>query len=81
MLKDTIMAYVKEISDGKGAEVDEQTDLFEEHILESLEIISLLSYLQDEFNISFSAEDLDFANFQTVDKIVDWVNNKGNRMN
>lgn len=73
-MKDKILTYLEGISLDKGAVVDEKTDLFESGVLDSLGIISMLSFLQQEFKVSFSPDNLKFENFQSVDKIVDWLN-------
>lgn len=76
MHQDIIMAYLEKIANKKGEVINEQTDLFGSLILDSFEVISLLSYLQEKFSINFSEEDLDFRNFQTVDNIVSWLDKK-----
>ncbi len=72
-MRDRIMEYVRSIAEKKGEVISEDTDLFGNGILDSMEIILLLNYLKEEFSISFSPEDLDFENYQTVNKIVSWA--------
>lgn len=72
-MRDRIMEYVRSIAEKKGEVISGDTDLFGNGILDSMEIILLLNYLKEEFSISFSPEDLDFENYQTVNKIVSWA--------
>lgn len=72
-MEDKILAYVVGIGRKKGEFVDRDTDLFESGILDSLEVISLLLYLQEEFDTVFSPDDLQFENYQSVNKIIKWT--------
>ena len=72
-MEDKILAHVVGIGRKKGEFVDRDTDLFESGILDSLEVISLLLYLQEEFDTVFSPDDLQFENYQSVNKIIKWT--------
>ena len=71
-----ILAYIQGIAEKQGKKVEKGMDLFAAGILDSLEIISLLNFLQTEFNIKFSPEDLQFENYQTIEKIVGWAEDR-----
>lgn len=72
-MKEKVMEYIDRIAMGKGIKVQDETNLFDENILDSMEIISLLVYLQEEFAIEFSPEDLKYENYQTVNSIIKWL--------
>lgn len=72
-MEEKILEYVQDISQKKGRQATLTTDLYAEGILDSLGIISLLSFLQDEFDVVFSPDDLQFENYQTVEEIIKWV--------
>lgn len=72
-VEDKILGYVNGVAEKKGETVYLDTDLFETGIMDSLEIISLLSYLEEELNVNFTPDDLQFENYQTVRKIVKWA--------
>lgn len=72
-VEDKILGYVNGVVEKKGETVYLDTDLFETGIMDSLEIISLLSYLEEELNVNFTPDDLQFENYQTVRKIVKWA--------
>lgn len=67
-----IIKIIKEIN--PSAELDAQTKLLENRILDSLSMISLVSELEDEFDIEFSVRDIVPENFETVSAIWTLVN-------
>ena len=52
-----------------GVEVDENTRLLDDHVIYSLAMISLVSELDDEFDVEISAKDIVPENFATVGAI------------
>lgn len=55
------------------AKVDETTKLLDEHTLDSLSMITLVSELEDEFDVEISARDIIPENFQTVGAIAELI--------
>ena len=49
------------------------TDLFEAGILDSLAFIDLVMYLEQDFGIRISAEELEPENFRSSSRIADFV--------
>ncbi len=49
------------------------TDLIAEGYLDSLVFVDLLLVLEQEFEITIQLEQLEFDNFQTINKIADFV--------
>lgn len=49
-----------------GVEVNENTRLLDDHVIDSLAMISLVSELDDEFDVEISAKDIVPENFATV---------------
>lgn len=72
-MRDEIYQYVKSVAEKKNVEIGIDTDLFDTGVLDSLEIITLLSFLRDEKNLHISYDDLQFENFQTVKNIIKWA--------
>lgn len=68
---DQIIAIIKKIK--PAAVFDENTKLFEEHVLDSLAMVSLVSNLCDEFDIDISPIDVVPENFETVKSIANLV--------
>lgn len=48
-----------------GVEVDANTRLLDDHVIDSLAMISLVSELDDEFDVEISAKDIVPENFAT----------------
>lgn len=55
------------------AKIDETTNLLDEHTLDSLSMITLVSELEDEFDVEISARDIVPENFQTVSAIAQLI--------
>lgn len=52
-----------------GVEINENTRLLDDHVIDSLAMISLVSELDDEFDVEISAKDIVPENFATVSAI------------
>ena len=65
---DEVVTYLAEIK-GDAVEVDENTRLLDDHVIDSLAMISLVSELDDEFDVEISAKDIVPENFATVGAI------------
>lgn len=66
-----IMDIIQEIK--PSAEITEDTLLLDEHVLDSLSIVSLVSELCDEFDIDITPLDVIPENFATVGNIADMI--------
>ncbi len=65
---------VKElISDGSGAELTDTGSLIDSGVIDSLGIMSLLGFLEENFSIQISGEDLVPDNFASISTISDFV--------
>jgi acyl carrier protein len=56
--------------------VDEHTDLFQQKILDSLQIVSLVMFIEENFSIGLSFEDLTEDNMRSLAKIADLIISK-----
>jgi len=52
------------------------TDLIAEGYIDSLMLVSLLFMLEEQFDITIRLEQLDFDNFQNINKIADYVESR-----
>ena len=50
-------------------EIDRETRLIDDGILDSLDIVTLITDLNDEYRINIGAEDITPHNFQNIDSI------------
>lgn len=62
-----IIEIIKDIR--PAANIDENTRLLDEHIIDSLSMIQLVAELDDEFDVEIEAMDIIPENFETVSAI------------
>ncbi len=55
------------------------TDLFETRVLDSMVFVDLLLHLEREFGVTPALEDIDFDNFKSIERIVEFVANRVGR--
>lgn len=67
-----IIDYINKVAADKGIVVDETTNLYDSGIMDSMEIILFLSYLDEKLNIKIYLSDLDFENFKSLQSIQVW---------
>ena len=75
-MNEKIEGYIAAVAKELGIEVSPKDDLFKNGVLDSMGFIMLLSYIQDEFGIEFSEEDMKPENFVNVDAIVVFWKNR-----
>jgi len=68
--------FIKEISFSDDDRIKEDTQLFNEGIFDSLGFLSLVSYLNDEFGIDISNDELSEENFESINAIVAFIEKK-----
>ena len=68
-IKGKIIGCLEESSGIDKEEISKVCNLISDEIIDSLGMIELISYLEKEFNIIFSEDDLVLDNFETIDKI------------
>ena len=62
----------------KRRELQNADSLLESGIIDSLGVLDLVSFIESEFQIMVSDEDLTPENFQTIDRIMAFVEGKRN---
>ena len=67
-MKDRILEMIQEINEYE--EFDEDTDLFENDILDSLTLVMLIGQMEEEFGIFIPEEVVSVKNFSTVNSMV-----------
>ncbi|MBN1222113.1 MAG: acyl carrier protein [Candidatus Aminicenantes bacterium] len=60
----------------ENAELKDTDNYFELGFVDSLFSIQLVGFIQEEFQISIESEDLDLANFNSIDRIVAFIHRK-----
>ena len=70
-VRDTIVGYIEEASNERG--FDHSVNLFESGLLTSLDVLSLVAFIEDTFALRISGDDIDMDSFGTVDGLVTMV--------
>lgn len=68
-----IREYIYDIASEKGVEIDENTNLYECGVMDSMETILFLTFLNEKLHIKIDFSDLDFENFISISAINKWV--------
>jgi len=59
-------------------ELDDNGNFFELGFVDSSFAMQLVSFVEEEFNITVNNEDLDLANFNSISRIVQFIEKKKN---
>lgn len=70
-IRDSIVVYIEEISSERG--FDHASNLFESGVLTSLDVLSLVAFIEDTFGLEITGDEIDMASFGTVDGLVNLV--------
>ena len=70
-MKEKVIELLKNnIEDLEGVNISPETELISGGFMESFDVISLISELENEFNINISFDDIELEQFNTVNSIV-----------
>lgn len=73
MMEDKIIDMIREINPYE--DIDENTKLIDDGILDSLTLVLLISCIESEFGIKITEEKMNVANFETIQNIVSLIQN------
>jgi len=75
---DRILEFIRDeaVDLPPGTEIDPDTSLFRDQLLDSMSLTNLITFLEDEFNIKIGAMDIVFENLDTVNHMVAFVDRK-----
>lgn len=60
------------------AEFEDSDNIFEMGFVNSLFAMKMVNYIENDIGIELSNDDLDISNFNSVERIVEFINNKKN---
>ena len=75
-IKEKIHKYIIESTFDEVKKINDETLIFEEGVLDSMGLLFLIEFLQEEFNITTDDDELVVENFQSINSIVSYMNNK-----
>lgn len=74
---DEIKEYLKElIAEATGEEVENDTMLFEEEILDSMSILFLIGEMESHFDIELPPDEVIESNYGSVDAMAEYISSK-----
>lgn len=77
-MQEKIIKYIEEVLSNEELDesIDATEDLLGSGILDSLGMMKLISYLEEEFNCKVLPEEMVIENFMTVENIINYLNTK-----
>ena len=61
-------------------ELGDETDIFEDGLVDSMFAVQLVAFTEQEFDISVNDDDLDLDNFRSIDCLTSFVERKSGTM-
>ncbi len=72
-IKPKIKSYVQEAAFTNPDKIEETTLIFKEGILDSMGLITLITYLEETFNFQIKETDLEEENFESIQAMANFV--------
>lgn len=69
MKNDILDFIVEELLDDETMVVENNTSLFKEKILDSMNLLQLVSFIEETYEVKIGAMDMVFENLDTIDSI------------
>lgn len=70
-IEDIIVGYIKELKNEK--DIDPSINLFETGILTSLDVLDLISFVENTFKLSLESDDIEMDSFGSIKNIAKLV--------
>jgi len=72
-IKERVTAYVNEAAHGAKGKISESSLIFKEGFLDSMGLIVMITFLEEEFKIKTNDSDLLEENFESIHAITNFV--------
>ena len=72
-MHDEIRDFITNDLNKKDMKIENQTSLFKNKILDSLNISELIMFLEDQYSIEVGMSDVNYDNFDSIDNIVGYI--------
>lgn len=76
MIKERVSAYIYRAAHADESRIKDNTLIFRERYLDSMGFILMIVFIEKEFSIKTDDEDLTEDNFESVNKITHYINQK-----
>ena len=76
--KEVVLNHITSVilSGGPGAEISSSDNLIDSGLMDSLSLMRLIQFLEEQFNVTFDGMDVVPDNFKTVDAMVAFLERK-----
>lgn len=75
-IKEKVREFILRTSYAAGEEVNDDTLIFAEGIMDSMGFISIISFIEEEFSVLTFDEDLVEENFESINAISEFITRK-----
>jgi acyl carrier protein len=75
-IKTKVKNYIIESTFDDVEKIKDDTLIFEEGILDSMGLLFLIEFLQEEFNLTTNDDELVVENFQSINSILSFIESK-----
>ncbi len=76
LIKEKVNKYIIEASLSETDKVKNDTLIFDSGLLDSMGLLFLIEFLNEEFDVEVNDEELNPENFESINSIVDFVEGK-----
>ena len=76
MIKDKVAAYIQQVVHVDKEKIKTDSLIFRQGFLDSMGFILLITFIEDEFKIKTTDEDLVEENFESINAISDFIGRK-----
>ena len=74
--KELIINYIKDELLDEDIVLTEETSMFQTRILDSLNLLALISFVEKEFSIKVNSSEINLENLDTVSNILNFLDRK-----
>lgn len=75
-MKTEIKNYILEASLSDAKDINEDTMIFDDGLLDSMGLLFLIEFLKEEYDVEVNDEELNPKNFESINSIADFVESK-----
>lgn len=75
-----IISYIQEeLLDDPDVEITNDTSLFQDRVLDSLSLVTLITFLEETFNIKVGTSEVSIENLDTVSNMLNLLDKKASK--
>ncbi|MBN2225335.1 MAG: acyl carrier protein [Deltaproteobacteria bacterium] len=76
---EVILSYIREeLLDYPDTEIHDDTSLFQDRVLKSINLVQLIVFIEETYNIKVKPSEVNIENFDSIAKILRFLGKKSN---